>query len=509
VTRNSSSAWRGALLVSGLGVLLALPLAEAAVRLLHLAPDIRFIDVTSDDTVYQRSTNPILGFELKKSWRDPDADLVRSYPSTNSYGQRDVERTLAKPPGVKRILMLGASVVEGVGIRDLDDTMSRQYERALGDGTQVLNFGVSAYCTRAKVELLRTKGLAFQPDIVVLVFSRADFDNFNRQAFQLPDLSKPPALASWLFERSQGFRALATRLNLFGFEARVAPARWNAAAIGDDNVVDGLTLFARLAREHHFVPLVAIWPRFTDDGFQDEPPMPGRSGELVEEALCRMLGIPSFRFSSFFARDLATRPSGTSPRKLYTIGDHIHPNPEGCRVAALALKEEVGKLVRAYRSSAAGPRDEAAVAAARSLGVSHEPDTRRLVNVANALLQEGHAKEAVDVYQRVIAEDPKLAEAHHNLGVALRTLGRRPEALLEFAEAARIDPELAEAQLNFGVTLLEMGRPRDAIPALQRAVALRPESEPARQALAAAERAASVSSSKTPEPGGPPPRTTP
>ena len=145
--------------VAVLGVLLALPLVELAVRVTGLAPDLRLIDVTNDDsTVYRRSENPVLGFELKPNWRDEAADLARSYPSTNSFGQRDVERTLAKPPGVTRVLVLGASVVEGVGIRDLSDTITQRLENRLGPGTEVLNFGVSAYCTRAKVELLRTKG---------------------------------------------------------------------------------------------------------------------------------------------------------------------------------------------------------------------------------------------------------------------------------------------------------------------------------------------------------------
>ena len=88
--------------VLGVGLLLALPLLEIGVRVLKLAPDIRFIDVTNDDTVYRRSTNPVLGFELKAGWRDPSADLVKSYPSTNAEGQRDVERTRAKPAHVRR-----------------------------------------------------------------------------------------------------------------------------------------------------------------------------------------------------------------------------------------------------------------------------------------------------------------------------------------------------------------------------------------------------------------------
>ena len=80
-----------ALLVALIGVVLAVPLVEIAARLLRLAPPVRVIDVTHDDTVYMRSENPILGFELKPDWSDPDADCMRSYPSTNSHGQRDVD----------------------------------------------------------------------------------------------------------------------------------------------------------------------------------------------------------------------------------------------------------------------------------------------------------------------------------------------------------------------------------------------------------------------------------
>jgi tetratricopeptide (TPR) repeat protein len=508
VARSISSRVRGALAILVPGLVLALPLAEVAVRALRLAPEYRFIDVTHSDTVYRRSANPVLAFELKPDWRDPDADLVRSYPFTNSHGLRDVERARTKPPGVRRILLLGASVVEGVGIRDLDDTMSRQAEALAGPGTEVLNFGVSAYCTRAKVELLRTKGLAFDPDVVVLVFARSDFDNFNQEAFQLGAAAPRPAAVERLFAASHAFRALATRLDLFGYRAQVDPGGWNAEAIGENNVVDGLRLLAALAREHGFAPLVAVWPRFTDDGIEDPGEMPGRPGELVVEALCRMEGIPSFRFSPYFQADrMASDPAG-SPRRRYTIGDRIHPNREGCRVAARAVLEEAARAAEEFAGAEPSGRDEAAVAAARALGGVRPDESRRLVNVGNALLAEGKARAAIDAYTRALQQSPQLADAHHNLGVALRADGRPEAALLEFARAARLDPEHADAYLAFGVTLTRLGRPREAIPALERAVALRPGSAPAQRALEAARRAAGASGAPAPGPGGPPPDTT-
>ena len=476
-----------ALVVGALGVLIALPLLEVAARVLHLAPEIRFIDVTNDEsTVYRRSGNPVLAFELKPDWRDPDADLRRSYPSTNSHGQRDVERSVIRPAGVEsRILVLGASVVEGVGIRELDDTIPRRLEARLGPGFEVLNFGVSAYCTRAKVELLRVKGLPFRPDVVVLVVTRNDFRNFNYSAFRLGAEPRPAAVEA-LYRGSHGFRALAVRLDWFGYRGDVDPEGWNRAAIGENNVVDGLRLFAELAREHGFDPVVAIWPRFDDERIEDPAPVPGREAVSVFEALAEANGLPFLRFSPGFRRELAASAPEESPRLRYTIGDRIHPNPFGADLAAAILAEELPRVRRPVGPARAP--DPAIVALARELGgqlaaATEAPDARRWVNTGNELLKGGRTQEAIGAYRQAIASDPALAEAHHNLGVALRREGLLDEAVLAFLESVRLDPELAAGHRNIGVTLLRMGRPEDAVRPLVRAVELRPGDALAREAL--------------------------
>ncbi|MEZ5066859.1 MAG: tetratricopeptide repeat protein [bacterium] len=474
--------------VAVLGVLLALPLVELAVRVTGLAPDLRFIDVTNDEsTVYRRSENPILGFELKPDWRDDHADLARSYPSTNSSGQRDVERTLQKPPGVTRILVLGASVVEGVGIRDLSDTITQRLENRLGSGTEVLNFGVSAYCTRAKVELLRVKGLAFDPDVVVLFVTQNDFRNFNYAAFRLGSARSRPPAVDFAYRHSAAFRALAVRLDWFEYRTDVDPEGVNHEAIGENNVVDGFRLFAELARQQGFRPIVAIWPRFTDDSVEDPAPLPG-TDRLVFEELADANGIASFRFSPGFREEwrLAGGPEGA--RRRFTIGDRVHPNPYGARVAADILAAE---LPGARPVGSAREPAPAAVELARRLGgelpgASGAADQRRDVNTGNELLAQGRLDEAIAAYRAAVEAEPRLAEAHHNLGVALRSRGDLPDALREFLIAVQLEPELAEGHRNVGVTLLQLGRANDARRPLERALSLAPEDELTRRALAEA-----------------------
>jgi len=56
--------------------LLALLAAEAIVRVFRLAPGIKPIQFSSCDCIYKRSTNPILGFELKANCHSDDPDVV-------------------------------------------------------------------------------------------------------------------------------------------------------------------------------------------------------------------------------------------------------------------------------------------------------------------------------------------------------------------------------------------------------------------------------------------------
>ncbi len=285
--------------------LLALLLGEGLVRVLGQAPAMKPIQLSSYDCIYRRSTNPILGFELKANYRSDDPDFVQTYERTNDHGQRDRERSLRKPDGVTRILLLGDSVVEGYGLRE-SEILSRQLEDLYTDGsTEVLNFGVSAYCTRAEVELLEKKGLHFDPDLVVLVFVENDFDNFNREAFPLGGTIDRPALVKTLFKRSQLFRLASVQLNLFQFGAEADPVRWNQDAIGDNNVAEGLARFRELADRHGFKPLIAIWPRFLNERIVDVCFMPQDSEQLVIEQLAALYKIPSVRLSTFFQRHRA------------------------------------------------------------------------------------------------------------------------------------------------------------------------------------------------------------
>jgi hypothetical protein len=87
----------------------------------------------------------------------------------NALGMRDVERTVARVPGVFRIAVFGDSMTEAVQV-NLEQTFTQLLERRLreeGLSVEVLNFGVNGYSPLASFLLYKNVGRSFQPDLVI------------------------------------------------------------------------------------------------------------------------------------------------------------------------------------------------------------------------------------------------------------------------------------------------------------------------------------------------------
>ena len=87
----------------------------------------------------------------------------------NSAGFRDPERAKRKPQATRRILLLGDSVAWGWGVDD-GKRFSDLLEARLGPGVEVCNLAVPGYGTDQQYWTLAERGLAMQPDLVLLCF---------------------------------------------------------------------------------------------------------------------------------------------------------------------------------------------------------------------------------------------------------------------------------------------------------------------------------------------------
>ena len=96
-------------------------------------------------------------------------------------------------------------------------------------------------------------------------------------------------------------------------------------------------------------------------------------------------------------------------------------------------------------------------------------------NLGVALKQLGRLDESEASYRQAIAVKPNHAGAHSNLGGMLREVGRLDEAEASCRQAIAIKPEFAEAHSNLGNTLKELGRLDEAEASFRQAIVLKPD----------------------------------
>ncbi len=118
--------------------------------------------------------------------------FYRKYYKLNSWGFRDRERQKAKPNGAFRILALGDSFTFGAGIKFKEDLYTALLEEKLnraGDHSlhfEVINTGIKGLGTAQQQQYLREKGLALDPDLVVVghVLNDAETPELKREIEQ-------------------------------------------------------------------------------------------------------------------------------------------------------------------------------------------------------------------------------------------------------------------------------------------------------------------------------------
>ncbi|MEN8217867.1 MAG: GDSL-type esterase/lipase family protein [Pseudomonadota bacterium] len=134
-----------------------------------------------------QSNNPRIGHEHRPNCR---AWLMGVEVKTNSFGLRNNETTLEKPPNTYRIVVLGDSITMGWGVPQ-DQTYPTQLERMFNTQApegfplhmhyEILNLGIGNYNTAQEVTRLRHIGLQFDPDLILLAFFINDAEPVPQQ----------------------------------------------------------------------------------------------------------------------------------------------------------------------------------------------------------------------------------------------------------------------------------------------------------------------------------------
>ena len=106
-----------------------------------------------------------------------------------------------------------------------------------------------------------------------------------------------------------------------------------------------------------------------------------------------------------------------------------------------------------------------------------------LLGQGNDLLAAEKVAEAIEVYKRALALDPKSEDTHYNLGIALGRANQLDEAISHYHEALRLFPDYIEVRNNLGNLLMRKSQFAEAEEQFREAIRVEPQSESAHNNL--------------------------
>ena len=287
------------------------------------------------------SPDPKIIYEFKP---DLDVTFIGAPVTINAAGFRGPLYPEAKPPGTRRIVGLGDSFMfgHGVGDRDiylrvLEDLLNRFTS---GSRFETVNTAVPGYNTVMEVETLKTKGLVYQPDVVLIHFVGNDLELPNFIRVEQPVLALD---RSFLVELLRGAMAssptVGGALRRHGLERspRVEGARrfidhpddappQYRSMVGWEAWDGAMEELARLAEEHRFQPVLVTF----------SVTFAARQQRILKVA--RRLGIDSLEVGETYREYLDERGIDEyrgSPLAL--SDDNMHPSVLGHRIAARVI----------------------------------------------------------------------------------------------------------------------------------------------------------------------------
>jgi lysophospholipase L1-like esterase len=317
------------LLISLVSTALCVLLTEGLLRVYYRANLDYQIEMVRYAATMKRAASPDLSHEHEPGTR---ARLMGVDVSINAHGFRDGEYPREKPAGVFRLMLLGDSMTFGWGA-EAECRFGNLVEGKLNAAAavrgaavrvEVINTGVGNYNTSQQLHFFRTRGRAFEPDLVVLAY-------FINDAEPTPTEGMHPVfsysyLAAWLWGRLDNIqRAYLTRQTYEHYYAGLyAPDQpgWSAArqALRDLASVsrdEGTPLVLALLPELH-----AVGPEY---GFADiHEKVIGAGREAGIELIVDL--APHFADEQ-------------DPASLWVNPDDAHPNCRAHEVLADGLYE--------------------------------------------------------------------------------------------------------------------------------------------------------------------------
>ena len=101
-------------------------------------------------------------------------------------------------------------------------------------------------------------------------------------------------------------------------------------------------------------------------------------------------------------------------------------------------------------------------------------DIEKRLNQAVALHQAGKLPKAEQLYQQVLADNPRNSDALHLLGVIAYQVGKHEISVNLITNAIEIDSQQVEAYNNLGIVFKEQGKLEESVQAYHKAIEIQP-----------------------------------
>ncbi len=217
------------------GIIVPLLFAEGALRMAGalLPGDYQTTSFLEAHPQFGRRNKPGAGWKKTQEFT--------SWIDVNSKGLRGPEIEYAKPPGERRVLVLGDSFTFAEQVNQ-DETFTQRLETRLGSaqdgGTyRVLNAGSNGWATANELVFLAKEGVRFEPDLVVLALYLGNDVSDNYRRLDIKRVAEDADLALRGADAFDGPRRLLRRSQLYTFieTGVLAKLPWFASAEGGDS----------------------------------------------------------------------------------------------------------------------------------------------------------------------------------------------------------------------------------------------------------------------------------
>jgi hypothetical protein len=192
------------------GLALSVGIMEGVLRIIEYTPAWRALPIVERELGWPDAT---AGYALRQNHQIINVRENRARPTTNSFGMRDRDRHLHKPPNTYRVLLTGDSFTEALQVED-EQTFSRLAEKSLtaarSDASfEIFNLGMSGAGPVQQYVRARETVNKFSPDALVML---VNIDQFSTK--EMSDDSINPAYVldgNGALKLGYGFRARASQ----------------------------------------------------------------------------------------------------------------------------------------------------------------------------------------------------------------------------------------------------------------------------------------------------------